>query len=176
MLQRLHDAQKEGAVSHRNKEVLRDTAQLLVHLVKVGFSPLIKEGVVDMAGIIRARFPHHLPADIGTTVPRAGNDLYLCAVGGDHGDFPWGGPLRDEYPALNPGSGAVGGDAVSGVAAAVLDHLLHPDGLTVGDKYGSAPVLEGEGGHIIVHFQQDIPVQADDRGHPLPHSNSPPLL
>ena len=65
---------------------------------------------------------------------------------------PLGGYVLYVDPALNPGSGAVGGDGISRVAAGILYHPVRTDGFTVGDQHGGAPVLEGQGGHAIIHL------------------------
>ena len=98
------------------------------------------------------------------------------AVGLDHGDFTGGGALRHIDVALDAAAAAVGGHAVAGVAAAVLHHAVHADGLAVGHQYCSAPVLIGQGGHKIVHLQQHVFIQPDQGRHALSQGDVPPTV
>ena len=41
----------------------------------------------------------------------------------------------------------------------------------MGDEDSRTPVFEGQGRHEVVHFQQDIVIEADDGRHALAHGN-----
>lgn len=156
--------------------MLGDAAQLLVDFIDVGPGALIEEGVIHVVGVIHALVFHLGPAHVGAVVAAAGHHGADGAVGADHVDLLGRGALRHEDLTADAGPGAVGGHGVAGVAAAVLHHPVHADGSAVGDQGRSAPVLEGQGGHEVVHLQQHVAVQPYHGCHALAQGDVAPGL
>lgn len=171
MFQRLHRAKEEGAVADRDDQVLRDAPQLLIDFVDVGFGAFVKEGVIDVVGVIDAFCSDFGAADIGAVVATAGHDVDNRAVRLNHVDFLRRGASRHKDFAGDAGTYAVSSDAVTGVAATVLHDVLDADAFAVGDEDSRAPVFERQGRHEVVHFQQDVVIKADDGRHALAHGN-----
>ena len=129
-----------------------------------------------MICVVDAFALHLFPANIRAVIPASGNHRTLRAVGQDHIDLLWGRPFRNKYFAMNACFGGIGGDAVPGIAAAVLNHRINTDLLAVRHQYGGAPVFVGERRHKIIHFQQNIFVQPYDRGHAFSQRNRFPFI
>lgn len=97
-------------------------------------------------------------------------------MGANHIDLLRTRPLWHEDLTADPGPCAVGGDSVARVAAGILHDLLHADGLAVRDQRGGSAILKGQRRHEIVHFEQHVVIQTDDRRHALAHADAAPAL
>ena len=73
-----------------------------------------------MICVVDAFALHLFPANIRAVIPASGNHRTLRAVGQDHIDLLWGRPLPEQIFRNECCFGGIGGDAVPGIAAAVL--------------------------------------------------------
>ena len=176
VLERVDRAEEERAVAHGDDEVGGDAAELLEDLIDIGLRALVEEGVIDVVCVIDALLLDLCAADVGAVVARAGDDGAGRAVGADHVDLLGARALGHEDLAGDARLGAVGRNGVARVAAGILHNLIDTDRLAVRDQHSRAAVFEGKGGHEVVHFEQHVLVQTDDRGHALAHGDGAPAL
>lgn len=68
VFQRLHHTEEKGAVADRDDQALRNAPQLFIDFIDVGFGAFVKEGVIDVVGVIDAFCFDFGAADIGAVV------------------------------------------------------------------------------------------------------------
>ena len=149
---------------------------MLVNFVYVGLGPLVEEGVIHVVRVVLPLFFHLAPAGIGAVVAGSRDYVHSRTVRLYHVDLFRRRTLRHKDLTVYPASSAVCRHAVSGVAAAVLDNRIHTYRFAVSYKDRCAPVLEGEGRHEIIHFEEHIIAEAYYRGHSLSESNLTPCF
>ena len=150
MFERFHRSDKERAVADGQNNMFRDTAELFIHLIDIGFHTFIKEGIHHVVGVVDALFTHSCAANIGTVVARPGNNMHFGAVRLNHGDLLGARSFRNIDFALNACPGAVCCYGVAGIAARVLHTRLHPDRLHMCNQRSRSAILKGERRHGVV--------------------------
>ena len=167
LLHGLDHAEEQRAVAQGHEQVLGQPPQLLVDLVEVGFGALVEEGVVDVVGVVPPLLVHLGAADVGAVVAASGDHVGGGAVGFNHGDLSRRGALGHVDITLDAAPAAVGSHAVACVAGAVLHGAFHADGLHMRHQHRRAAILEGKGGHIVVHFEEHVVGEGNQRRHAL---------
>ena len=117
MFQRLHDADIERTVADRHDDVIRDPPQLFERFIDVALHAFVEVRIHHMVGVVNPFFGHSGAAHVGTVIPRSRHDVRLRARGFDHGNFLGARAFGHIDFALNPGTGTIGRDGVTGVAA-----------------------------------------------------------